>query len=90
MLQQLNTATQQLSSLNKIVTSTGTMASTTGANSLGVQLAGAMNDVTFTIIGMDKQEELLREGNETRESSLSELKKITAGFSAMSSGGALT
>jgi len=86
---QLNTATQQLSSLKSIATNTGTMASTTGANSLGMQLAGAMNDVTFTIIGMDKQEELLREGNETRDSSLSELKKINAGVAAMSSSGVL-
>tara|TARA_R110000824_G_scaffold226205_2_gene413898 strand:+ start:1 stop:2148 length:2148 start_codon:yes stop_codon:yes gene_type:complete len=88
--QQLNAATQQLSSLNKIATSTTTMASTTGANSLGVQLSDALNNATFTVIGIDKQEELLREGNETRDSSLSELKKINAGVAAISSGGGLT
>jgi len=87
--QQLNTATQQLSSLKSIATNTGTMASTTGANSLGVQLTSAMNDVTFTVIGIDKQEDLLREGNDTRDSSLSQLKKINAGVAAMSSGGVL-
>jgi hypothetical protein len=81
--QQLNTANQQLSSLNAIVGNTGTMISTSGSNSLGEQLAGAMNGVTFTIIGMDKQEELLREGNDTRDNSLSQLKKINLGIAEL-------
>ena len=66
---QLNTATQQLSSLNKIVTSTGMMASTTGKNSIGMSITDAMEKFGKRAFGdMQKQEELLQEGNEINNS----------------------